>query len=102
MSQLPKPRPKSASRSTVRDLAEFRLLFRDERALEEFARSLQSSTAEGAAQVLTLKGRTICAIIDVEGHRELLYEQLVDTLAARPELLGELRAALDDDDLVDG
>ena len=102
MSSRPKPRPAPATPPTVRDLAEHRSLFRDDRSMEQFAKSLQSATAGGAAQILTWKGRTLCAAIDIERHRELLYEHLVETLASRPELLGELRAALDDDDLVDG
>jgi hypothetical protein len=101
MADLPL-RPKDTRPSSVRDLSELQHLFRDQRALEEFARCLEGATADGASQVLTLKGRTVCATVDVERHRELLYDHLVDTLAARPGLIGELRAALDDDDLVDG
>ena len=95
-------RPEGARPMQVRDLSQFRHLFRDQEALEEFAKSLESATEGGASQVLTLKGRPVCAAVDLERHRELLYDHLVETLAKRPNLVGELRAALDDDDVVDG
>lgn len=102
MSQHPSPAPASRPDVVVRDLWRSRHLFRNDAAFAEFVDSLTIRGEAAPAQVLTLKGRTICAAIDVEQHRELLYDRLVDTMVQRPELLGELRAALDDDDLVSG
>lgn len=86
--------------TNIINLDNYRHLFRDEEAFDEFAEILRSSMEQELRPIIC-HNRVIGSALSAGGTKDFLYDRMVKRMTQRPEILDELADRIENDEVVD-